>query len=78
MSWRKYLLWVAIVAAVAVAATLLGGCGDPEDPCQANPTRTAADGQWVEADGEPLDADPCDADDGDSKKKKKPSKKRRR
>lgn len=68
-------------AAVLLAAVLgLTGCGDSQaaDPCQVNPTKTAADGRWVEADGEPLDDDPCDADDAwedDSDSHKKPVKK---
>lgn len=45
-----------------LAGMLTAACGDPQDPCQVNPTRQAADGQWVEADGEPLDDDPCDAE----------------
>lgn len=33
------------------------------DACQVNPTYLAVDGRWYEADGEPLDSDPCDEDD---------------
>jgi hypothetical protein len=73
----------AFLLSATLAAGLMAGCGDPQDPCQVNPTKTAASGDWVEADGEPLDDDPCDSDDlgGDghkSKNKKKvtPTKKR--
>ena len=67
-----------------VAAVILGGCGlaacGGPDPCQVNPTRQAADGHWVEADGEELDSDPCDSDDldgGNHRKPKKPTQKKR-
>ena len=62
MSWRKYLLWVAIVTAVAVAATLLGGCGDPSRPVVCA-TYEASDGTWREEDHEEVDEYPCDLDD---------------
>lgn len=67
----------------ALAICLLQGvvaCGnrEPIDPCKINPTVQAADGHWVEADGEELDDDPCDSDDLDEdgyehNKVKKPS-----
>lgn len=63
------------VAVLLAGGFALAGCSGSEatDPCQVNPTKTAADGRWVEADGEPLDDDPCDADDAwetDTHKKK--------
>lgn len=65
----------AFLLSAILAAGTLSGCGDPQDPCQVNPTKTAANGEWVEADGEPLDDDPCDAEsDGH---KSKPKKKKR-
>lgn len=74
------------ITAVVVAAGLLAGltaCSGPEgppfDPCTVNPTYQAVDGSWREADGETLDADPCDADNFEvdiyghvTSKKKKP------
>lgn len=74
-SWRA-----ALAASAMLGALTLAACdAKPVDPCQVNPTRTDAAGQWVEADGEQLDLDPCDADDldGDGKHKvstKKPNK----
>lgn len=55
-------------ALIPAAAMVLGlgvtACGsEPFDPCAVNPTYQATDGQWYEADGEPLDDDPCDSDD---------------
>lgn len=56
-------VWYALLLVfAAVLATLLGAC-ERVDPCQVNPTRQASDGTWIEADGEPMDDDPCDADD---------------
>lgn len=66
----------AFLLSAVLAAGMLAGCGDPQDPCQVNPTKTAANGEWVEADGEPLDDDPCDAD-SDSGHKSKTKKKKR-
>lgn len=63
---------LGLVLAVTFGAT--AACGDPVDPCQVNPTRTAANGEWVEADGEPLDSDPCDSDDVNKSKSKKKKK----
>jgi hypothetical protein len=79
---RRPLFWVVVALAVLIMLVATAGCGKPaQDPCQVNPTRTAADGRWVEADGEDLDADPCDSDDleedSDSHKKKKPTKRKR-
>lgn len=53
-----------VIVLCTVLATMMGACSKPIlEPCQVNPTRQAQDGSWVEADGEPLDDDPCDADD---------------
>lgn len=62
------------VAAVVLtlAALSMTGCSDPEDPCKVNPTYQAEDGRWLEADGEPLDNDPCDAEADGGHKKPKP------
>lgn len=43
--------------------TACAGQDEPVDPCAVNPTYTNILGQCVEADGEPCDQDPCDADD---------------
>lgn len=69
----------APIAGVAVAAALFLGvaaCGNrtPFDPCTVNPTKTNAEGVWVEADDEPLDSDPCDSDDFTEDGKRKPVK----
>lgn len=69
--------WKILAVGVLLIPTLQA-CSDPVDPCQVNPTRQAADGTWVEADGEPLDDDPCDAEDLEHdglkvKKTKKPA-----
>lgn len=71
---------VAAVAAIAVAAMLLGACGDPQ---QATPVTCATYvddlGRWHEEDDELVDSDPCDLDDqfedqgGYDLRKKKPS-----
>lgn len=53
---------VALVLAIAGALTACGS-REPIDPCKINPTVQAADGHWVEADGEEMDDDPCDSDD---------------
>lgn len=56
---------IIALPALVLAGALLTGCGDPPtpfDPCTVQPTKQAADGTWVEWDDEPLDADPCDAD----------------
>lgn len=65
------------VSAILLAGILTTACGEPQDPCQINPTYQAADGEWREADGEPLDNDPCDSDDLNKSghKVKKPVKK---
>lgn len=64
------------ISTIMLAGILTAACGDPQDPCQVNPTRQAANGEWIEADGEPLDADPCDSDDLERKGVKvKPKKK---
>jgi hypothetical protein len=72
--------WQLLVGALVVLACTLGilaacNTAPPPDPCQINPTKTNASGQWVEQDDEPLDADPCDSDDlyeTDSHGNKKP------
>lgn len=68
----------ALLAALTLSCLSLAACADPVDPCQVNPTRQAADGTWVEADGEPLDDDPCDASSLEKKgiKVKKKTRKR--
>ena len=47
-----------------LALAVLTACADtePVDPCVANPTSINILGQCVEADGEPCDSDPCDAE----------------
>jgi len=55
---------------LTLVAWSAAACVEPVDPCQVNPTRQAADGRWVEADGEELDDDPCDSDDFDGREKK--------
>lgn len=61
-------------AAFALSAVLLTGCkGSAQaqefDPCTVQPTRISNPSDegypdvWVEGDGEPMDADPCDSDD---------------
>lgn len=60
--------FTAAVVGMVLAGGMLVGCGNntpPFDPCAVNPTYQAADGNWYEADGEPLDGDPCDSDDYD-------------
>jgi len=64
VSWRKYLLWVALVTAVAVAAMLLGACGDPSQrPAPVCATYQDDQGRCREEDDELVDDDPCDLDD---------------
>lgn len=55
-----------IFTAAVLALTACKGTAQQQqdlDPCQINPTYQAINGQWYEADGEPLDSDPCDAED---------------
>jgi hypothetical protein len=71
---RKRLIILTLAVAISIALFIVSlGCSAaaPFDPCTVNPTRTTSTGQWVEADGEALDADPCDSDDFDSHGKPK-------
>lgn len=76
---KKIIYWVVVLGIAAALFFLAVACksNPPPDPCQINPTRTNSAGTWVEADGEALDEDPCDADDQHEveHKKKKPTKK---
>jgi hypothetical protein len=52
------------VFVMVVQMPLLGGCGKGGVPTPVVcATYQAADGTWMEEDGEPVDADPCDLDD---------------
>lgn len=63
----KRLVLIPTAALVAMMAlTACKGSAQQQqdlDPCQVNPTYLAVDGRWYEADGEVMDADPCDEDD---------------
>lgn len=60
---KKALLIPTALTLVMVASGCKGSAAAQVDPCQVNPTYQAVDGVWYEADGEVMDADPCDADD---------------
>lgn len=65
-----------ITGMIFVGVLSLAACGNspaaPVDPCQINPTKSTADGIWLEWDNEPLDADPCDSDEVDGSGHRKP------
>lgn len=62
MSTPAKVITIVALLALAVAAMLLGACGDPASPLQPVTCATyqAPDGTWMEEDNEPVDADPCD------------------
>lgn len=70
--------WAWLPVPVLLLA-LASACGEsrPFDACQVNPTFQNEQGEWREADGEPLDDDPCDSDDYDKHGKLKPGKVRK-
>lgn len=53
-----------MLAGILAGTVALSACGrEPVNPCQVQPTKTNASGEWVEWDDEAMDADPCDSDD---------------